>query len=353
MDNGESTAGLSHLFKNALPLVGRIGAIVGGIFSLLAVLERVSGEIITAVEGLLLFTAIISSAIVVLSRTSKTLDDQTLSVPHFSRINRTIAAIFLVGSSALMVAFVARIGIDAINRQQREGLAIASRTPPADRTRFGTVSTLAAAATPATPTLAPTLIPIPLSQITDVTLLNRMGYEALAAKDHIRAVNLFSRALQVDATNANSQLGLGEAYYFSSNEGQAFNAFRIALQLNPSLVDAHAYLGFIYDHRQDSAKAKAEYEEFLRLAPRENALLPSIRERLNQLTGRAPFPSLTPLITSIATNTITPTITTTASPSILATLTLTPTATPSISATLTISPTTAPSATPTRTATPK
>ena len=87
--------------------------------------------------------------------------------------------------------------------------------------------------------------------IGDVRVLNKMGFDALATKNYTVAVPAFFRALEVDATNAQAQLDLGEAYYFAAQYAMAINPLRTALQLNATLNDAHAYLGLVYEQRSD------------------------------------------------------------------------------------------------------
>ena len=89
----------------------------------------------------------------------------------------------------------------------------------------------------------------------------------------------------------------------------AYNPLRTALQLNPNLVEAHAYLGFVYDYRSDFVRARAEYEEFLRVAPHEHDLRDDVTERLKKLSGNGPYPTLTPLTFVSLTPTGSPTLT--------------------------------------------
>jgi hypothetical protein len=96
------------------------------------------------------------------------------------------------------------------------------------------------------------------------------------------------------------------------------------------LVNAHAYLGFVYDYRSGFVRARAEYEEFLRIAPREHDLRDDVSERLKTLSGKPSFPSLTPQMN----------LSPTATPTIIP-----PTLTPAITATKPV--TTPVSATPT------
>lgn len=346
MDNNEPTPGIGHILANALPLIGRVGAAVGGILGMLAALKAFTNEIVSAIEGLVLISTVVSSAFVIWSRTPRTVDETRVTIPVYSRKNRAVAAVALAVSALLLVAFSYRIVTNFVNQGNiaqatttttPTTLALAP-SPPFERTRLGGFSATATALallpsrTPApsnTSTPPASFTPIPLSQITDVSLLNKLGADALAAKNYRLAFGFYSRALQVDATNAVSQLGYGETHFFLGNESTAQTALRTALQLDPKLVDAHAYLAYLYDQQQDYPRARAEYEEFSRNAPKDSPLIASIRERVNQLSSRNSIPTATPLLTGVPTlsltQTLTPTLTQT--PTLTATQTLTPTRT--------------------------
>jgi len=357
MDNTDPSPGIKHLFENALPLIGRVGAIAGGILSLVAALRTITNEIVIAVEGVALVSAVVSSAFVVWSRTTRRVDEKSIRVPHYSRKNRFIAGFVFSISALLLLGFVYRVGGDLLSHERENQISAirtprAQLTPPNERTRpSGLIATIVAPAsltstpTPGQPTATvppPTFTAIPLNQITDVNTLNKLGTDALAAKNYRAAFGFFSRALQVDATNAPAQLGYGETQFYLGNEFPAQSALRTALQLNPGLVDAHAYLAFVYDQQQDYARARAEYEEFARVAPKDNPLYQQVRERVIQLSGKGSIPTATVVNANLT-------------PSPTASATLTNTATPTITATQTFSPTATvlPSASPTRIATPK
>jgi hypothetical protein len=367
MDNNEPTPGLGHLLANALPLIGRVGAAVGGILGMLAALRAFTNEIATAVEGLVLVSAAVASAIVVWSRSIRNVEDTRVSVPIYSRRNRAVAGVALGVSALLLVALTFRVIANFVNQDistratispTSVPLVAAAISPTLERPRTSGPNPTAgsslqlASRTPVpsiTPTPPPSFTSIPLTQLTDVQLLNKLGAEALAGKNYRTALGFFSRSLQVDATNPLSQLGFGETHFFLGNESAAQTALRMALQLDPKQVDAHAYLAYLYDQQQDYARARAEYDEFSRNAAKENPLLAAARDRLNQLTNRNPIPSATPLIVTIGT--VTPAALASQTPTLPPTLAPTATLSPTLAPTLTLQPTLI--FTPTRTSTPK
>lgn len=333
-----SNAGLGQIFKDALPIVGRVGAVAGGMVGILNVFEKFSGQLVTAIEGLLLLTAVITSALVVTTKTTKVVEEKTIKVPNYPKRHRVVAGGVLAISSVLLLLFVIRIGMDLLNstpeRQQQNIAARAtqlSKQQPAqstaDRLRqlTGTISpgaqTNIARTPPPTFTFAPTVLPSltftpapptvtptpNVAQLTDINTLNRLGQEALNNKTYDRAVFIFNRALQVEATNAQAQYGLGVGYFYLNNYNAAFNPLSTALRLNPDFREAHAYLGFIYDYRQDYVKARVEYEEYIRIAPQNAPLRNDVNERLKVISGRGSPPTLTPYSTATSSPTLTPT----------------------------------------------
>ena len=349
----ESLTGWSHLGKTALPLLGRVGTIVGGIFSMLVVFKQISGEIITTIEGFVLVVAALSSGIVVFHQTSIIVNEKKKRVYSYSGKSRTIAVIVMIVASVLLVFFFVRLWTSVNASTVPQATAIAKQTPapltrPAGGNKTGSTlapPTLIPSATPSatststttpTPTANPTSTPLPLTrtptatvqvidQITDVSLLNKFGNEAIAARRYGQAVTFFTRAVYVEATNAQAQFGLGQAYFYQNNLSAATQPFQIALGLDAKLQDAHAYLGWIYDYRQDKAKAIAEYDVFLKAAPRDDPFRPDIADRMKQLTTNAPAPTLTPIGNPPAL----PTATTIATPTpARPTLTATPLGTP-------------------------
>jgi hypothetical protein len=330
MESKETLGNLSHLAKTALPIIGRVGTVAGGLVSLLIALNTISSDLVIVVGGVLLVVAIVTSAIVVFHSTTRVVEEQSVKSFTYSQRARTIATIVMVAAGILLGVFGVGVTLNKLaeaNRQAGRGpvnksalltqtpnpklgttIAMATQVrstsiptnPPATPTP---TATFTATPTPGTPTRTPTFTPVAVEQMTDVTQLNKLGSEALKAINLARAYALFSRALQIDATNAQSQLGLGITYFYLNNHQPAITPLTTALKLDPKLVDAHAYLGFIYDYRLDFVRARAEYDEFLRIAPKDNPLRDDVEQR-NKLQSRSqPPPTLTPFMTPTSTPT--------------------------------------------------
>lgn len=286
----KSYAGLRELVKQAIPVVSQVGAVTGGLVSLLAALEKVSGELTMALAGFMLVAAIASSAVVIWGRATRTTGKISVAVPMFSQSHRRTAAVVMAVSIVLLLLFLVQIGV-ALSRPSGQGrFAInPSTTGGAPRAGRATptptiMTTLASPSAPPAPSPAanPTTTPVAPSPVVRPEALVTQGFAALSANDFSQALALFERALQADATSARAQLGLGEAYYYLANYRAAIPPLRLALQLNPALDEAHAYLGFAYDDTQDTVRARAEYEEYLRVAPADSPLRSQVQERFRR-----------------------------------------------------------------------
>ena len=335
MDPNETSASLGHLTKTALPVIGRVGTVTGGIVSLLAVLDAVSDDLVIIGGGVLLIAAVVTSAITVFHSTTRVVEENKVKTYTYPKRARTIATIIMVVAGVLLTiggVSVALSRIGMFNRQAgRAPVAKTSLVPPQNSKQTGDVKqgTLVAQGTPirstiiptnppptftpspintptitpppGTPTRTPTFTPVAIDQMSDVSQLNKLGADAIKAMNLVRAQAAFNRALQIEATNAQSQLGLGITYFYLNNHQPAITPLSTALKLDTKLVEAHAYLGFIYDYRQDYVRAKAEYDEFLRIAPKDSPLRDNVDQRNKLIAGKSPAPTLTPFATPTVT----------------------------------------------------
>src|SRR5438270_8873721 len=102
MEHEETAGGISYLIKSVTPLIGRVGAVASGIIGLLVALEKVSGEIISTLEGFLLVVTIVASAVVVWGRHTNSVDGVSRSLPLYPKRHRRIALAVLILSTAAM-----------------------------------------------------------------------------------------------------------------------------------------------------------------------------------------------------------------------------------------------------------
>ena len=302
MEPEETAGGLSYLIKSVTPLIGRVGAVASGVIGLLLALEKVSGEIITTIEGFLLVVAVVASAVVVWGKHTREVIGVERSLPLYPRRHRRIALVALVLSAVLTLLFTVRVAGDYVRsedvtRQAAADATIAAATVGAQvPVAAGTQAPQAAGTVPAGGAQPrPTSV---FGRIGDVKTLNQMGFDALATRNYTVALPVFLRALEVNATSAQAQLGLGEAYYFAAQYPPAVLPLRTALQLDSSQYDAHAYLGLVYEQRNDAVRAKVELDEYLRVAPADAALRVTVTDALKHLSGPSgpprPAPSSTP-----------------------------------------------------------
>ena len=110
MANSTPDTGLTHLGKTALPLIGRISTIAGGIVSLLAVFETISGEIMTTISAFIVVAVFVATAIVVFHQTTQVVDEKPIRVYSYSQRARVVSAIAMTIAAFFLVSFTIRFG---------------------------------------------------------------------------------------------------------------------------------------------------------------------------------------------------------------------------------------------------
>jgi tetratricopeptide (TPR) repeat protein len=284
MEPEETAGGIAALVKSVMPVIGRVGAVASGIIGLLLALEKVSGEIITTLEGFLLVVGIVASAVVVWGRETREVGGTPRSLPLYPRRHRRIALVVLIVTALLTLLFTLRVGSDYLQSEQATRQAAAVSVTP--------LPTIAVAPPPTPLPGSPTSV---FGRVGDIKSLNQTGFDALATANYTIAISAFFRALEVDATNAQSQLGLGEAYYYTAQYTMAMLPLRTALQLNSTLSDAHAYLGLVYEQRADLLRARVELDEYIRISPKDTPLRAAVTDALKRLSNPArPAPTPAP-----------------------------------------------------------
>jgi hypothetical protein len=219
MANSTSDTGLTHLGKTALPLIGRIGTVAGGIVSLLAIFETISGEIVTTVFAFSVVAVFVVTAIVVFYQTTQVVDEKPIRVYSYSQRARTFSAIVMTLAAFFLLGLMIHFGANLIKPLQRDNWSVFARptprvslSPTPDRfAKPGVLPTIIPTAlptatstatfSPALPTRTLTVTPFPIEQMTDVNTLVKLGNDANTAKNYLLAVNYFARALQIDATD--------------------------------------------------------------------------------------------------------------------------------------------------------
>src|SRR5262249_51045505 len=108
---------------------------------------------------------------------------------------------------------------------------------------------------------------------TDVknALLERAGWDALAAGRHRAAADAFQEALARDPKNARLLLGAGTAAYLERRDADARLALERALQLDRTLTRARVLLGRVLYRTGDLSGAIRTYDALVATAPNGNA----------------------------------------------------------------------------------
>jgi tetratricopeptide (TPR) repeat protein len=98
-------------------------------------------------------------------------------------------------------------------------------------------------------------------------LLERDGFQALAAGQAHRAAEAFHEALAADPANARLHLGAGAAAYLERRDDDAKEALERALALDPELAQAREVLGQVLRRQGDLPGAIRAYEMLLTVRP--------------------------------------------------------------------------------------
>jgi hypothetical protein len=98
-------------------------------------------------------------------------------------------------------------------------------------------------------------------------LLERAGWDAIAAGRGHDAAEAFREAIAADPRNARLHLGAGTAAFLERRDEDAKNALEHALGLDPGLTQARALLGQVLYRSSDLAGAIRTYEALLARAP--------------------------------------------------------------------------------------
>jgi adenylate cyclase len=110
----------------------------------------------------------------------------------------------------------------------------------------------------------------------DFYIQGRTYYRQLHHSSTKYAIDLFSRAIQIDKNYALAYAGLADSYsqfymYFDRNEDnlkQALAASQKALELDPELAEAHSSRGIVLTQIQQYKEAEKEFEIAIQLNPK-------------------------------------------------------------------------------------
>lgn len=100
------------------------------------------------------------------------------------------------------------------------------------------------------------------------SLLFALGELFLQQKKTKEAEEALTRGLNLEPRSWQGHYTLGRLHWTGGDIVKAARQVAIALQLNPNFAEAHLLAGNIFLRARKDAEAQAEFEEYLRLAPR-------------------------------------------------------------------------------------
>lgn len=95
---------------------------------------------------------------------------------------------------------------------------------------------------------------------------NNIAFSYTAKKDYANAETAYKKSMEVKPDDAAAYVGLAGIYFNTGKAGDAKPLVEKAVSLDPSNADAHYIYGMTLVS-ESPAKAKTEFEEFVKLAP--------------------------------------------------------------------------------------
>jgi type IV pilus assembly protein PilF len=104
--------------------------------------------------------------------------------------------------------------------------------------------------------------------LTPFYALNNLGQAYYRKGDRAKAIECYKRALAMKPDFGLAYYNLGMAYKDNNQTKEAMGALRSALTYAPTFLDAHFQLGVLFFNAGKHDQARTEFEEVVRLAPR-------------------------------------------------------------------------------------
>jgi len=95
---------------------------------------------------------------------------------------------------------------------------------------------------------------------------NNIAYSYTAKKDYANAEEAYKKSMEVKPDDAAAYVGLAGIYFNTGKAAEAKPLVEKAVSIDPSNADAHYIYGMTLV-AENPAKAKSEFEEFMKLAP--------------------------------------------------------------------------------------
>ncbi len=95
---------------------------------------------------------------------------------------------------------------------------------------------------------------------------NNIAFSYTVLKDYAKAEEAYKKSIEVKADDAAAYVGLAGIYFNTGKSAEAKPLVEKAVTIDPSNADAHYIYGMTLV-ATEPAKAKAEFEEFVKLAP--------------------------------------------------------------------------------------
>jgi tetratricopeptide (TPR) repeat protein len=90
---------------------------------------------------------------------------------------------------------------------------------------------------------------------------------AYRAKDEVKALESYQRAVELNPNLSDAYLGLGATYWVSGKIDDAIKYFKKAIEINPKYIAAYYNLGSLYEYTGQIDEAIASFEKIVEIDP--------------------------------------------------------------------------------------
>jgi len=98
-----------------------------------------------------------------------------------------------------------------------------------------------------------------------------IGLANIQKQDYVAAQAAYEKAMRINPRNHIAPFRLGELYYNQNRPVEALDMFTRTVTLAPGFADGHYWQGLVYMKMKETDKAKAAFQEVVRLAPQSDS----------------------------------------------------------------------------------
>lgn len=99
-------------------------------------------------------------------------------------------------------------------------------------------------------------------------LYHLLGQLWSTGKDYVQAEQAYRKAIELNPSLLSAYMGLAQTFLFAGKTDEAMKEYEAVLVKEPNVIQAHMMLGLNHEQRNELGKAQARYETILKLNPK-------------------------------------------------------------------------------------